>query len=1026
MNSPVPSGTVSFLFTDIQGSTSLWERDPEAMAAALEVHNRILHAAIQASQGMVFKIIGDAFQAAFEGPLQALQAALTAQSGLFVAQWDPRTGPLRVRMGIHTGPAEWLGGDYAVSHTLNRCARVMSAGHGGQILLSLASAEIVRERLPEGVNLADLGVHFLKGLSHPEQIFQACAQGLPQAFPDLVTLVQPRHNLPGRLASFVGRKKEIEQVQRLLSRSRLLTLTGSGGVGKTRLAIQAGHLAVDLATTAEGAVFEKAAASPGFAAYPDGIWWVELGSLANAFLLEGAISGVLGVQEQPGQTPLGSLTHYLAGRRLLLILDNCEHLIDACAQLVEGLLIACPHLSVLCTSREPLGLEGETVLRVPSMTVPDPAVVEFEFASAVNLVESLSRYEAMQLFVERARQQSGGLASFESLTPREAAAIASICRRLDGIPLAIELAAARCRVLSLEQIAARLDDTFRLLTGGSRTALPRHQTLMAAIDWSYNLLSDPERGLFRRLAVFSGGWSLEAVEFIFCDAVFEGGPECQEQDFLDLLAQLVNKSLVIVQALPGGTRYRFLETVRQYAREKLIESGEAEVCRGAHHDWFLNWVELGESRQRGGGFIAWMDQLEREFGNIRAALEWAIASGSGPETALRMGSALYRYWWARGNRQESHEWLKLGLTLDDPDGRFQRCRAQAHYILAWIGSDRDSNELIIDQARKAIDVSRLMGEAGRQNLVESLAQLTINSLPNSPTPEVLEPANEAVELGRRLGPPAAWSLGMALWARALAYQALAGNFLPAAARVGSEKIRGEYWQASLEAARESWALFLQTGDRWNAGPLILLGNVEMVQQRFSQAEQYFLQSLAAFSEANDKGGISAAASALLQYYIIQGDFDQAAHYLILTARSIYGQGNIFVTGFYLQALGNVAVVRMVLEPALGSPAGLRQVLLLLGCASTQVDIDYTQPVTALSFIKDWIRSIKEYPPMPGLPLDEPQISAIHEFLGELLAGLRPTGITEAFSEGKQLSVREALKLGEDLLLSFRPQPRKAG
>ncbi len=406
-----------------------------------------------------------------------------------MAAWDARTGPLRVRMGIHTGPAEWVDGDYAVSHTLNRCARIMSAGHGGQILLSLASAEIVREHPPEGISLSDLGLHFLKGLSHPEQIFQACASDLTQEFPDLVTLIQPRHNLPGRLASFVGRKKEIEQVLRQLGRARLVTLTGSGGVGKTRLAIQAGHIAMDLATSAECAAFEKAVASADVAAYPDGAWWVELGSLANASLLEGAIAGVLGVQDQPGQTPQGALIHYLAGRRLLLILDNCEHLIDACAQLVEALLLACPNLSVLCTSREPLGLEGETVLRVPSMTVPDPAAIENEFASAENLAESLNRYEAVQLFVERARQQSGGLVSPESLTPQDAVTIASICRRLDGIPLAIELAAARCRVLSLEQIAARLDDTFRLLTGGSRTALPRHQTLLAAIDWSYNLLS---------------------------------------------------------------------------------------------------------------------------------------------------------------------------------------------------------------------------------------------------------------------------------------------------------------------------------------------------------------------------------------------------------------------------------------------------------------------------------------------------------------------------------------------------------
>jgi predicted ATPase len=788
----------------------------------------------------------------------------------------------------------------------------------------------------------------------------------------------------------------------------LVTLTGSGGVGKTRLAIQASHLALVEGTDApENPLVLPPPASPPF---PDGAWWVELGSLTSPSLLEGAIAGVLGIQEQSGQSSLSGLEQFLASRKLLLILDNCEHLIDACAQLVESLLLACPKLTVLCTSREPLGVEGETVLRVPSMAVPDPAAVEIEFSDPARLAESLPRYEALQLFIERARQQSGGLVALEMLSPQDVAVIAAICRRLDGIPLAIELAAARTRVLSLEQIAARLDDTFRLLTGGSRTALPRHQTLMAAIDWSYNLLSEPERRLFRRLAVFSGGWSLEEVEFIFRDDPFQAA--AQASDYLDLLTQLVNKSLVIVQSLPSGLRYRFLETVRQYAREKLAGSGEAETCRKAHHDWFVNWVELGESRQRSGAFLEWMDHLEREFGNLRAALEWSIANGTGAETALRLGSALYRYWWARGNRQESHEWMRLGLTLEDPDPRYLRCRAQAHYILAWIGSERDSGELIVGEACEAVRLSRQMGEAGRLNLIESLAQVTVNRLIDERTPDALEPVNEAVELGRALGPQASWSLAMALWSRALAYQALGGE-----TGIPSKK-REAYMTASLEDARESWALFQITGDRWNAGPLILVGNVELSLKHTQQAEQYYLQSLAAFSEANDKGGVSAAASALLAYYMILGDLEKAAHYLILTVRSIYGQGNTYVTGFYLEALGNVAIIRMVLEPEKASLQALRQALSLLGCASTQVSINYTQPIMVQSFIENWIRNVKTYPSVPELKFDEEQVKSLTEFLGGMLEQLGPAGIDEAFSEGRQLAVREGLRLGESLLLSF--------
>ena len=427
----LPVGTVTFLFTDIEGSTPLWERAPAAMEAALEVHNGVLQSAITAQGGVVFKFVGDEFSAAFPTAPQALAAAIEAQRGLLAAPWN-ELGALRVRMGIHTGEAhlDSIGDEYAVSHTKNRASRVMSAGHGGQILLSQESADLSERVLPEGVHLKDLGQHRLKGLSRLEHLYQVVAPGLREDFPPLRTLETHPHNLPVQLTSFIGREGEMAKIGKLFQKSRFVTLTGPGGTGKTRLALQVA-----------GELLER---------FPDGVWLVEFAPLADPELVTQTAARALGMQLSASPQTLSFLIDYLKPKHCLLIFDNCEHLIAACIELVDALLHACPDLSVLLSSREGLGIEGEAPFLVPPLSMPD--------MRKLPPLEALAQYEAIRLFVERGSTASSSFA----LTAGNASAVAQVCQRLDGIPLAIELAAARLKVLSAEEIAQRLDDRFRL------------------------------------------------------------------------------------------------------------------------------------------------------------------------------------------------------------------------------------------------------------------------------------------------------------------------------------------------------------------------------------------------------------------------------------------------------------------------------------------------------------------------------------------------------------------------------------
>jgi predicted ATPase/class 3 adenylate cyclase len=573
-----------FLFTDIEGSSRLWEVHPASMAEALARHDALLREAVEAHGGYVVKTTGDGVLAAFATASDALAAAIAGQLALAGANWGA-TGPLRVRMGVHTGESVHQDGDYH-GPALNRTARLMSAGHGGQVLVSTATAALVRDGLAEGAELVALGEHRLRDLGRPEGLYQLTHPGLARDFPALRTLDSYPGNLPLQVSSFIGRDREVSRAIGALQEARLVTLTGVGGVGKTRLALQV-----------------AAAVLPGFR---DGAWLVELAPVRDPGGIPGAIAAVFGVAARAGLSLEESLVDFLRTKQVLLVLDNCEHLLDPVAATVEVLERACGGLELLATSREGLALEGERLLPVPSLAAPAT------HASA----ELAAGSDAVRLFVERA----GAVDPDFVLTANNAADVVQICQRLDGIPLAIELAAARIAAMSPAELARGLDRRFMTLAGGRRGAVQRHQTLRGAMDWSYDLLSDGERRLLARLSVFAGGCSRSAVEAI-C------GPDpLGPAGVFDLIASLVAKSLVVAQRGAPETRYRLLETLREYGEERLAEYGETQELRGAHAEYYCARVGAVTDQVLGAGQIEAGRGFLPDNENLLAAMNHALES----------------------------------------------------------------------------------------------------------------------------------------------------------------------------------------------------------------------------------------------------------------------------------------------------------------------------------------------------------------------------------------------------------------
>jgi predicted ATPase/class 3 adenylate cyclase len=583
--SALPTGTVTFLFTDLEVSTRLWDEEPDAMRGALARHDAILREAVSKHDGHVVKGTGDGIHAVFAIPDAAVRAAIDAQLGIAAEEWLV-TDPLRVRMGVHTGVAELREADYFGS-SVNRAARLMAIGHGGQVLVSDASERLLGDVSDRGFDLVDLGEHRLRDLASPLRVFQVVHPDLQAEFGPLRSLEAFASNLPVQLTSFVGRDADVKVIEALLAEHRMLTLTGVGGVGKTRLATHVGAELVDR--------------------YADGVWLVELAGVDSPRVVE-AIAAALRVDVAPRVAVETALLDFLRSRELLLLVDNCEHVVREVRRVLAQVLGDAASVSVVATSREGLRVAGEQLFSVPSLD--DEA--------------------AVRLFVERARAVDPAFV----LDDRSALVVNRLCERLDGIPLAIELAAVRVRMFSLEDLARRVEERFRLLTGG-RGDIERHQTLRAAIDWSYELLTAPEQQVFARLSVFSGGCTIEAAEAVLADADIDG------YEVLDLLSGLVDKSLLGVDRTRRHTRYEMLETIRQYAQERLVGSGEANALRDRHAHWYADFA-----RQAGRGLyspeeLEWVERLQAELDNLQAAVTWAVAVGD-TEAAMRIGASFPR------------------------------------------------------------------------------------------------------------------------------------------------------------------------------------------------------------------------------------------------------------------------------------------------------------------------------------------------------------------------------------------------
>jgi predicted ATPase/class 3 adenylate cyclase/DNA-binding CsgD family transcriptional regulator len=782
-------GTVTLVFADAVNPPRTSQRPASLSRDASIEYRRLVRAAFEKGGGEEIEAGGNAFLATFQAANDAVIAAVAVQRAI-IARFKLRRAALRVRIGIHTVDlAQGNGPRTRVDPT--PAARICSAAHGGQILVSERTRALVEEALPPGVSLRDLGAHRLKDLQRAERLFQVVRSDLPSNFPPPKSLETLPNNLPVQLTSFVGREGDIADIRRLLTSTRLLTLTGAGGCGKTRLALQVAAELVEY--------------------YPDGVWLVELASLSEAPLVPQTVATILGVPEQPDRPLSETLAEYLRSKSLLLVLDNCEHLLSACARLADVLLRKCPTLGILATSQEPLGIAGELICPVPPLSLPD--------LSHPPALENLLEYESVRLFVDRAAFGQPGFA----ITRSNASTVVQICHRLDGMPLAIELAAARVKALTVEQIAARLRDRFRLLTGGGRTALPRHQTLRAVMDWSYDLLLDHERVLLRHLSVFAGGWTLEAAETICARN------ELEASGILELLMRLIDRSLVAVDTHGHEARYRLLETVRQYCRDRLLEIGEADEIRRRHRDWCLGLVERADPELRGPEQEVWLKRLEAEHDNLRAALEWSNTDSRAPAMTLRLAGALYWFWFIHGYWNEGRGWLE-GVLSRSGDAR-ERALPKVLLGAAHLARQQGDYERATELSERGLALCRDLEDTER--IPWFLINFGLVTWYQGDAARATSLFEESLALSRDLGDR--WLMSMSL--------AQLGGLV---ATAKSDHVRA----AAL--LTESLALSTEVGDKYRiAFALRGLGTVALRRGHLEDAAAHYRNSLVLSREVNE-------------------------------------------------------------------------------------------------------------------------------------------------------------------------------
>ncbi len=819
MSTEFPTGTVTFLFTDIEGSTRLLQRIGAAYADVLEEHADVVRTAITEAGGVEVGTAGDSFFAVFREPADGVRAAVDAQRGLAAHAWS-HGAPVRVRMGLHTGWGE-LGREGYVGIDVHRAARIADAAHGGQVLVSDQTARAVGAALPSGVRMRTLGAHRLKDLAEPERLHQIEIDGLPTDFPPPRSIESRPSNLPAELTSFVGREAEIAEVERLVERSRLVTLTGAGGSGKTRLAIR-------VASRLRGS-------------FADGVYFVDLSSVVDPAVVASTAAKVLGVVEDGGRPVLDAMKSQVRDREVLIVFDNFERVLDA-AWMLEELLEAAPRMRIIVTSRVVLTVRGEQEFAVPPLAPPDPR--------SLPDLPALRDSEAMRLFEDRAGAVVPGFRVDEG----NAAAVAAITARLDGLPLAIELAATRLKVLSPQQVLDRLSDRFALLSSTARSLPERQRTLRDTIAWSYDLLNEPERRFFARLSIFSGGWTLESAEAV-CDPAGIG------LDVLDALSSLVDRSLVLREQRGGDVRFGMLETIREFGQQELEGWSDLDVTLERHGTEYLDLAVEAESHLTADDQIEWLDRCDLEHGNVREALRWAIQTRRA-ERALEAAGALWRFWHQRGHLEEAGRWFAEILAL--PEGQVPTAARSKALIgaggIAWWQRDRESSRRFYTDA---LEIERHLGRpAGIGEALYNLAFVIAG--------EDIEAAARMLDESLALFREAGDERGIA---QALTMLVIRDN-------------EAGRWSDSVASLEEAVAIWRRIGDRLHLSfDLIWLSFANGRLRRMDAAWAAGLESLRLFRSGDNGTGVGIALSNLAFLSAWDGHVEEAIRLAAVAART---------------------------------------------------------------------------------------------------------------------------------------------
>ncbi|MDP9269834.1 MAG: tetratricopeptide repeat protein [Chloroflexota bacterium] len=849
MTVALPTGTVTFLFTDIEGSTKLLQALGDRYPAILARHHEIVRDAIRAHGGTEVGTEGDSFFVAFPSAPAAVGAAIDAQRALAGEPWSDAAS-VRVRMGLHTGEG-LLQGETYVGLDVHRAARISSAAHGGQVLISATTRSLVDGALPLGVRLREMGEHRLKDLSRPEHLADLVIGGLRSEFPPLRTLDAVPNNLPTQMTSFLGREAELAEAERLLADARLLTMSGPGGTGKTRLALQVAADEVER--------------------FPDGVYWVPLGSISEPDLVAPTIAQAMGLPD-PGGHAFDRLAEHLGSRRVLLVLDNFEQVAAAAAGVAE-LLSRAPQLTVLVTSREALHVYGEHEYPVPPLRLPD--------THRLADLASFSQYASVALFIERAMAVKPDFA----VTNANAPAVAEICVRLDGLPLAIELAAARVRVLSPEAILQRLGGQLALLSGGARDLPARQQTLRGAIAWSYDLLSEPERRLFARISVFAGGATFDGLEAVVPDP----GTAVDSMELLDGVGSLVDKSLVFQVPGPDGEpRFGMLNTIREFAAEQAVVAGEHDGLSERHASFYLSFAEAGAAVITGPDQRAILDRFELEHDNLRAALSWATAADKAP-TALRLLAGCWRFWQMRGYLAEARDRTLRVLDLSGADADpvvLERALEAAGGIEYWMGEMPAARAYY----ERALGLARQRGDEHAE--ADELYNVSFTySVGLGDSDIAIDLSEQALAIYRRLGDRAAE--GRAVWGLVNA------NYF------------GRHVDEARRRANEAIAIFTELDNRFDLAWALFLGAlVEHLHHDLDRMDEYLRRALELFREANDVSGYALTLDAWATYWFARGDTVRAmrlagaASTLQTTTQTGLGQLNRESIGFIPKELIN--------------------------------------------------------------------------------------------------------------------------